>query len=141
MSDESPAGAERRAQPESFRARALRASLTVADLPKSLAWYTDVLGFTLQQRREAEGKLVAAALVAGSVRLLLNQDNGARGWDRQKGEGFSLMLTTAQDIDTLAARIRDAGGTLDSEPADMPWGARVFRIRDPDGYRFAISTE
>ena len=143
MSDESslPAGAERRAQPESFRARALRASLTVNDLAKSLAWYTDVLGFTVQQRREADGKVVAAVLIAGSVRLLLNQDNGARGWDRSKGEGFSLMFTTAQDIDALAARVRERGGTLESEPADMPWGARVFRIRDPDGYRFAISSE
>jgi uncharacterized glyoxalase superfamily protein PhnB len=84
----------------------------VSDLPKSLAWYTDVLGFTAQQRREADGKLAAAVLVAGSVRLLLNQDDGARGLDRRKGEGFSLMFTTAQDVDALAARIRERGGTL-----------------------------
>ena len=32
-------------------------------------------------------------------------------------------------------------GTLVSEPTDMPWGARVFRVQDPDGYRLAISSE
>jgi hypothetical protein len=30
------------------------------------------------------------------VRILLNQDDGAKGFDRVKGEGFSLMFTTAQ---------------------------------------------
>jgi predicted enzyme related to lactoylglutathione lyase len=60
--------------------------------------------------------------------------------DRAKGEGFSLMITTTQDIDALAEGIRRRGGTLLSEPADMPWGARVFRVQDPDGFRFAISS-
>jgi hypothetical protein len=33
-----------RAQPESFRARRLTASLTVNDIQASLAWYRDVVG-------------------------------------------------------------------------------------------------
>ncbi|HEX2080130.1 MAG TPA: VOC family protein [Longimicrobium sp.] len=137
----SPTGTERRAQPESFRARALNASLTVKDLQQSLAWYQDVVGFTVDRKHEREGRLVAVALKAGAVRILLNQDDGAKGWDRAKGEGFSLQFTTAQDVDGIAARIRERGGTLDSEPADMPWGARAFRLRDPDGYRMVISSE
>jgi uncharacterized glyoxalase superfamily protein PhnB len=51
------------------------------------------------------------------------------------------MITTAQDVDELAAGIKERGGTLDAEPADMPWGPRVFRVRDPDGFRIAISSE
>jgi uncharacterized glyoxalase superfamily protein PhnB len=30
---------------------------------------------------------------------------------------------------------------LETEPADMPWGARVFRLVDPDGYKLSISSE
>ncbi len=41
---------------------------------------------------------------------------------------------------TLAMRIKRAGGALESEPADTPWGARVFRLRDPDGFRLTISS-
>ena len=26
-----------------------------------------------------------------------------------------------------------------SEPEDMPWGARVFRVRDPDGFQWVIA--
>jgi uncharacterized glyoxalase superfamily protein PhnB len=57
-----------------------------------------------------------------------------------KGEGFSFAVTTEQNIDELASGIRARGGVLDMEPADMPWGARVFRFRDPDGYRMSISS-
>ena len=129
-----------RTQPESFRARELAASLTVNDLEKSLAWYTDVLGFTIDRKHEREGNLFAVSLKAGAVRLLITRDNGAKGFDRVKGEGFSLQLTTSQDVDSLAARIKERGGTLATEPADG-FGARFFRIVDPDGFKFVISSE
>jgi uncharacterized glyoxalase superfamily protein PhnB len=135
------AGGAARAQPESLRATALAASLTVKDLEKSLAWYRDALGFTVDQTHERGGKAIAVSLKAGVVRILLNQDDGAQGWDRAKGAGFSLQITTAQNIDEVASRVRRAGSTLDSEPTDMPWGARAFRLRDPDGFRLVISSE
>lgn len=133
-------GAMGRRESEAFRARTLSASLTVKDLQKSLVWYHDVVGFTVHQKHEREGKLRAITLKAGEVRLLIGQDDGAKGWDRVKGEGFSLQITTDQNVDEIAKRIKERGGTLDSEPADMPWGARVFRLRDPDGFRLAISS-
>jgi lactoylglutathione lyase len=123
-----------------LRAQALSASLTVRDLQTSLAWYCDVLGFAVDRRIEVDGRLRSVAIQAEGVRILLNQDDGAKGMDRAKGEGFSLMLSTNQDIDEIAARIKHRGGTVDSEPADMPWGRRAFRVRDPDGYRYAISS-
>ena len=142
MSAYSPsvAGTDRRAQPESFRARSLTAALTVKDLEKSLAWYQDVVGFTVTQRHEREGRLVAISLKAGSVELLIGRDDGAKGWDRVKGEGLSLQIATTQSIDELAARIKAKGGTLTTEPADMPWGVRVFRVQDPDGFKFVFSS-
>lgn len=118
----------------------LNISLTVNDLEKSLAWYQDVVGFEVDRRHEREGKLLAVSLKAGNVRILINQDDGAKGWDRVKGEGVSFMITTDENIDDVAQRIRDAGGTLVTEPADMPWGKRVFRIQDPTGFRIAISS-
>jgi len=113
----------------------------VKDIPKSLAWYRDVVGFTLDKEHQRDGKLVAVSLKAGAVRILINQDDGARGFDRVKGEGFSLQITTAQSVDDIANRIKSLGGTLESEPADMPWGPRVFRVKDPDGFKLVISSE
>ena len=129
-----------RTKPESFRARTLTASFTVNDLAKSLAWYTDVLGFTVDQKHERGGQVRAVSLKAGDVRILLGQDDGAKGMNRQKGAGSSIMLSTAQNVDEIAARIKERGGVLAAEPTDMPWGARVFRIEDPDGFKIAISS-
>ena len=140
-SSQAPAGATERVQPESFRARILSASLTVRDLWVSLAWYRDVMGFTVEQQHEREGTLRAVTLQAGDVRVLLGQDDGAKGVDRVKGQGFSLQFTTAQNVDEIAKRIKARGGTLESEPTDMPWGARVFRLHDPDGFKLVISSE
>lgn len=140
MSTTGPTDATTRAEPESLRGRALMASLTVKDMEKSLAWYCDVLGFTVAQRHEREGKLVACSLKAGTVQVLIGQDDGKKGWDRAKGEGMSFQITTAQDVDGIAERIKSAGGVLESEPTTMPWGARAFRLVDPDGFKIVISS-
>ena len=135
-----PDNTTKRAEPELLRCRTLSASLTVKDLQKSLTWYLDVVGFTIERKIERDGKLRGVALKAGDVQLSINQDDGAKGWERVKGEGFSLRLTTDQSVDEIAKRIKEHGGTLDSEPADMPWGARIFRLRDPDGFKLTISS-
>jgi uncharacterized glyoxalase superfamily protein PhnB len=123
-----------------FRAISLEASLTVKDLEKSLTWYRDVVRFAVDRKHERDGKLMAISLRAGEVRILIGQDDGARGLDRVKGEGFSLQITTDQNIDEVAKQIRERGGTLDSDPVDTPWGVRMFRLRDPDGFRFTVSS-
>ncbi len=124
---------------DGLQARELAASLTVKDVRASIAWYRDVLGFTVEQEHERDGVLRAASMRAGSVRLLLGQDDGAKGWDRVKGEGFSLRFSTDQNVDALAARVRAHGGVFDTEPFDMR-GMRAFRLRDPDGFRLTISS-
>ena len=136
-----PPGATKRAEPATFRARSLSASLTVSDIRKSLAWYRDVLAFAVGQEYERDGQLLAVSLKAGAVELLLSQDDGAKGANRVKGEGFSLQFTTAENADDVAKRIKSRGGTLTSEPTDMPWGARVFRLHDPDGFKLVISSQ
>jgi len=123
-----------------LRGQSLNASLTVNDLEKSLAWYRDVFGFHVEREFERDGRKMAVSLKAGSVAILLAQDDGAKGANRVKGEGFSMMIVSAQDVDQLAAAIKQRGGTLDSEP-DTRFGRRAFRLHDPDGFKFVISTE
>ena len=142
MSMESPVsgGAAQQSSPDPFHAKTMSVSLTVKDLQKSLAWYQDVVGFSIDRKIERDGKLRAVALKAGEVRISINQDDGAKGWDRIKGLGFSLQISTDQNVDDIARRIKRLGGTLDAEPADMPWGVRMMRLHDPDGFKLSIST-
>lgn len=110
------------------------------DLTRSLQWYTEILGFTKSRDFIRDGVMTGAALTAGDVELSINQDDGKKGKDRTLGQGFSIRFTTDQSIDDVAARVTKAGGKLDSEPADMPWGARIFALTDPDGYKLVVSS-
>jgi uncharacterized glyoxalase superfamily protein PhnB len=124
----------------SFVAVGLAVSLSVGDLGLSIGWYRDVLGFTVDREFEHQENRFAARLSAGEVKILLTQDDGMKGTGRSKGEGFSLQFTTEQDVDALAGQAKAHGAALDLEPSDS-MGARVFRLRDPDGFRLVISSK
>lgn len=120
----------------------LGCSLTCKDLNASIRFYRDAIGFGVGQTYENEGKVVAAVVGAGDCRIVLNQDNGKLGWDRIKGQGFYLQINVASaaDVDAAAARIKAAGGALLDEPADRPWGVRMFQFKDLDGFKLGVST-
>lgn len=128
----------RRKEPESLRLRSLAPSLTVDDLERSLGFYGDGLGFTVDQRWEEEGELLGVMLVAGTCRIGLSQDDWAQGRDRQKGVGFRIWAETAQDLDALAARLREHGIEHDG-PKTEPWGTRSLTVTDPDGFKLTFA--
>jgi len=132
---------QQRKQPETLRLRSLVPSLTVNDLQASIAWYRDILGFIVAEEYKQDDQVMGVRPQAGTINLLLTQDDFAKGRDRQKGAGLRFFLMTAQDIDQLAAAIRERGGKLTQEPTDQPWGARDFAVVDPNGFNISISTE
>ena len=140
MTANSSATADTTLATPAFTATDVTVSLTAKDLQASVAWYRDVIGFKVAHQMERDGKVFSVSLRAGGVRILLNQDDGGRGWERAKGEGFSLSFTTPESVDAIADRIKARGWTLDSQPEDKPWGARMFRLRDPDGYKLSITS-
>ena len=115
-------------------------AITANDLQKSIAWYRDVLGFTVGQEYRVDDVLQGAELKAGAVQFLLGQDDFAKGENRQKGVGFRIYCSTAQDVDQLAADVVARGGELAQPPTDQPWGSRDFAVVDPDGFRISISS-
>ena len=127
-----------RRQPETLRLRTLSPVLTTSDLQRSIAFYRDVLGFVVGEEWRENGELGGCEIHAGAITFMLNQDDFAKGRDRQKGIGHRLWCHTAQDLDRLAAEIKARGGNLDQEPQDMPWGDRVFMITDPDGFKLTF---
>jgi lactoylglutathione lyase len=125
-----------------INATTLGCSITCKDLAASIRFYRDAIGFNVAQTFENDGKVVGAIIAGGDCRIVLNQDDGKLGWDRVKGQGFYLQINVAgaADVDAAAARITKAGGTLLSEPADRPWGARMFQFHDLDGFKLGVST-
>jgi catechol 2,3-dioxygenase-like lactoylglutathione lyase family enzyme len=132
------AGERRRHDPQTLRLRAFQPGLTVNDLPASIRFYTDVLGFIVGERWTDNNVLLGVSLKAGVCSLGLSQDDWAKGKNRKKGEGVRLWCETVQDIDALAERIKSEGWTLTQEPKFQPWGMRLLEVDDPDGYHLTI---
>ena len=125
--------------PETLRLRDSTPGVTVDDLQRSMTFYTEALGFIVKERWTGDGgELRGVMLLAGACELGLSQDDWAKGRNRKKGEGVRLGFKTAQDVDTLARRVKAAGFRLTEEPTNPPWGGRSFSVDDPDGYHLTF---
>lgn len=130
---------KRRAKPETLRLSTITPSLTVNDIARSIAFYTDLLGCVVSERWKGDdGVLRGVMLTAGVCTIGLAQDDWAKGKGRKKGDAFRLWCKTRQDIDVIAARIKAKGGSLTEEPHDQPWGGRSLSLDDPDGFHLTI---
>jgi uncharacterized protein len=141
MNDEKnkPGMFQERRSPETLRLRTITPSLTVEDLPRSVAFYRDGLGFVEGERWEDDsGVLRGLMLRAGSCEIGLQQDDFAKGRGRQKGAGVRINAETLQNPDEVAARVKAAGFLLTEEPGQREWGVRSFSLDDPDGYHITV---
>jgi len=130
---------ERRKSPfETLRLRSTNPLFTVSDLKRSVRFYTEVLGFVIDEEYKSGGVLQGVMLKAGVCELGLSQDDWAKGRDRQRGAAVRTWCTTAQDIDALAQRIKARGHTLTQEPKAESWGGRSIALDDPDGFHLSI---
>ena len=115
-------------------------SLTVDDLQKSITFF-EALGFAIDERWEDNGKLLGVMMRAGKNQIGLSQDDWKKGRDRKKGVGMRVFMSTTQNVDEIAARARNAGLKLDSDPHDTEWKSRAFEVTDPSGFLLTISSE
>jgi uncharacterized glyoxalase superfamily protein PhnB len=122
-----------------LQAKSIAPSLTVDDLQKSISFF-EGLGFGVEERWEEDGVLNGVMLRAGEARIGLTQDDWKKGRDRRKGVGMRIFIETAQDVDGLAARAKEAGIALEAEPHDTPWGSRAFEAIEPSGFVLTISS-
>ena len=134
-----PKAAKAPARARGFAFTSLAPGFTVNDAVASVAWYRDVLGFSVKQKWELDGKFLGAEMNSGAVSLNLGQDDWKLGRDRNKGQGTRMYITTGPDIDAFADQVKARGASLDSEPKDE-WGVRAFSLTDPDGYKLTFMT-
>jgi uncharacterized glyoxalase superfamily protein PhnB len=125
------------AAPKGHALLSVSPGFTANDAAKSVAWYCDLLGFTVKERWEHEGQFQGAQVGSGNVLINIGQDDWKMGHDRIKGQGTRMYIMTGPDIDKYAAEIKARGGQLDQEPSDG-WGMRVFAITDPDGFKLTF---
>jgi uncharacterized glyoxalase superfamily protein PhnB len=82
------------------------------------------------------GETVYVSLAVGGASLGIGKETDVM----DAGERISPWFTV-DDADESYQRALDAGASSDNPPADMPWGERVARVRDPAGFVLNLGSE
>lgn len=123
--------------------------LLVSDIARSIAFYTDVCGFSTLYAREEER---FAFLDRGEAQIMIEEhgQGGVRAWITDAlaypyGRGINLQIQV-DSVDALYRACRGAGAKIFLE-IEEKWyrrdnvllGVRQFIVQDPDGYLLRFS--
>lgn len=108
-----------------------------ADFDASMAFYRDILGWTVTQNWGGNGSGRGAMLSGGGIKVVLAERSEPAG---AKDAADSTRPTVHLDIHDIDARFRalPKGAHVVSEPEATHWGTRWFVVRDPDGNLIAF---
>jgi uncharacterized glyoxalase superfamily protein PhnB len=115
----------------------LTPNLIVADVSRSIAFYRDVLGFTLEQTVPDAEPFVFAIVKSGDVQIFLNAPGPAiEEYPALKGRALGGTLTLFIDVEDIRgsyAQLKDRVQV--TMPLEKKWyGVTEFAFLDPDGY-------
>lgn len=122
--------------------RILHTMIRVADLERSIEFYTTCLGMTLLRRKDYPGgKFTLAFLAYGPEEshpaLELTHNWGVDSYDI--GSGYGHIAIGVTDIYATCEDIRAKGGQVVREPGPMKHGTTVLAfVTDPDGYKVEL---
>lgn len=125
--------------------RLLHVMLRVADLERSITFYTDVLGMTLLSRKDyPEGCFTLAFLGYGpaSENTVLELTHNWNTSSYTLGDAYGHIAIGVDDVYAACDRISEAGGVIVREPGPMKHGATVLAfVEDPDGYKIELLSD
>ena len=113
-------------------------ALNAADMARSEAFYTEVIGLKIAIRVPQDGPpmeialCVSGSLTGGDPFVVL----ASLGEPLKAGrEGFGRVIINTTDAEAVARRATDAGYTAEAHGSA---GRPVYFISDPDGYRVEL---
>lgn len=122
--------------------RLLHTMLRVGDLPRSIDFYTQILGMTLLRQQEyPEGKFTLAFLGYGdeshNTVLELTYNWGVENYEI--GSGFGHLAIEVDDVYAATEKMRQQGGKILRDAGPMNAGTTIIAfVADPDGYEIEL---
>ena len=122
-----------RPQPVTSPADLANVRYQVADVDRSIAFYTQQLGFALEQRA---GRAFGSVLL-GNLRLILSGpgSSGARPMPdgrKQEPGGWNRILIYVDDLGAYIERLKKVGVAFRNNVEAGPGGKQI-QVEDPDG--------
>jgi len=129
----------RRLAESAAMAATLRCEIFPADLDATVSFYVSVLGFQLvRDERDQPSAYVALRRDAVHLGAAARPEIPDPG-QRRPATGVELVLEV-DDLDQDYARVTAAPWPLAEDLAERPWGLRDFRVLDPSGYYWRITS-
>ncbi|KKQ36677.1 MAG: Quinone binding protein [Candidatus Roizmanbacteria bacterium GW2011_GWA2_37_7] len=109
-----------------------------SDLTKTISFYI-LLGFKFSEVSD-DGKHIETTITSSSARLMIDSKDIVKdiiGEDPKPGNHsmFAIEYETANEVDTVVQKLKDAGFTVVKKPWNAFWGQRYAVVEDPDGYK------
>ncbi|MEL7327363.1 MAG: lactoylglutathione lyase [Pseudomonadota bacterium] len=120
----------------------LHTMIRVADLDKSIEFYTKVLGMSELDRFENTEYRYTLVFIGnadqpGSATIELTYNWDTYSYDL--GNAFGHMALGCEDIYAACDKIKALGGNVTREPGPMKGGeTHIAFIKDPDGYQIEL---
>ena len=117
--------------------------LEVFDMRRSVAFYTDILGFEIDQKWEPDGHLYWAMLRLGGAKIMLNSryEDHARPLEpdprRVLGHEDIELYFDCADVDRAYEYLsqKKCGVSL---PETTRYGSKQIWLTDPDGFKICL---
>jgi lactoylglutathione lyase len=122
--------------------RLLHTMLRVGDLPRSIEFYTKVMGMTLLRQSENTSQKYSLAFLGYGpnpehAELELTYNHGVTSYDM--GTAYGHLAVAVPDAYAACDRIRSAGGAVTREAGPVKGGTTVIAfVTDPDGYKIEL---
>lgn len=133
-----------REDPMAIEIRGMAPLLQVFDMPASIKFYRDVLGFEVVTTSNPRGEHFDWALLRlQGVELMLNtayeEDDRPPAPDpsRIAAHDDTCLYFGCPDVDAAYAHLR-VGGIVAKEPKVAPYGMKQLYVSDPDGYNLCF---
>jgi uncharacterized glyoxalase superfamily protein PhnB len=121
-----------------LKASKLTPNLIVSSVERSLAFYTEVLGFARAMTVPDQSPFVFASVTSGDVEIFFNDKSTVAKENPQFaglsiGGGGNTMFIEVEQVDALHDRITSQASIVMAIHTQW-YGMREFAITDPDGY-------
>ena len=123
-------------------AMTMRLELFVDDLTESIEFYRQVLGFLIGEQHSDGYTPMTNGHVHVSLnrRAVLPDDHPIRALPGEGlGRGIEIVLEV-NDIEAMYAHVLSTNWPLSGELKSQRWGLTDFRVLDPDGYYWRITS-
>jgi len=117
--------------------------LTVRDAAHAIEFYKQAFAATEKGAMKGpDGKIMHAELMIGDSIIMLADEFPEYGSlsPQSIGGSPSGLHIYVEDVDSAFDRAVKAGATVEMPVADMFWGDRYGKLRDPFGHKWSIGT-